>query len=59
MSPLATNPSEADRPKNCFATTHWTVVLAAGTHHDTTRARDALARRRLTAEETSKLKMTI
>lgn len=27
-----------------FATTHWSVVLAAGTHHDTTRARDALAR---------------
>jgi RNA polymerase sigma-70 factor (ECF subfamily) len=27
-----------------FATTHWSVVLTAGTHHDTTRARDALAR---------------
>jgi RNA polymerase sigma factor (sigma-70 family) len=27
-----------------FATTHWSVVLTAGTHRDTTRARDALAR---------------
>ncbi|HEX9045448.1 MAG TPA: RNA polymerase sigma factor [Verrucomicrobiae bacterium] len=27
-----------------FATTHWSVVLLAGTHHDTTCARDALAR---------------
>ena len=27
-----------------FATTHWSVVLTAGTHHDTARARDALAR---------------
>ena len=27
-----------------FATTHWSVVLTAGTHNDTTRARDALAR---------------
>jgi RNA polymerase sigma-70 factor (ECF subfamily) len=27
-----------------FATTHWSVVLTAGTHHDTTRARAALAR---------------
>jgi RNA polymerase sigma-70 factor (ECF subfamily) len=31
-------------PRDIFATTHWSVVLAAGTHHDTTRARDALAR---------------
>jgi RNA polymerase sigma-70 factor (ECF subfamily) len=27
-----------------FATTHWSVVLAAGSHNDTTRARDALSR---------------
>ena len=31
-------------PRDIFATTHWSVVLTAGTHHDTTRARDALAR---------------
>jgi RNA polymerase sigma-70 factor (ECF subfamily) len=36
--------SAPTRPQPVFATTHWSVVLAAGTHHDTTRARDALAR---------------
>jgi RNA polymerase sigma-70 factor (ECF subfamily) len=35
--------SEAPRPKNYFATTHWSVVLTAG-RSDTTRAGDALAK---------------
>jgi RNA polymerase sigma-70 factor (ECF subfamily) len=35
-------PSEARKPRNFFATTHWTVVLSAG-GSDTTPARDALA----------------
>ncbi len=30
--------------QSVFATTRWSVVLTAGTHNDTTRARDALAR---------------
>ncbi len=34
---------ETARPKNYFATTHWSVVLKAG-RSDTTRARDALAK---------------
>jgi len=32
----------ASKPRNYFATTHWTVVLSAG-HSETTRGRDALA----------------
>src|ERR1051325_8600256 len=35
------NSSEAAKPQNYFATTHWSVVLAAG-RHDTTRAKAAL-----------------
>jgi len=31
-------------PRAVFATTHWPVVLTAGTHHDTTRSRDAVSR---------------
>ena len=31
-------------PRAVFATTHWSVVLLAGTHRDTTRSRDALSR---------------
>ena len=38
------NPVGAPAPAPVFATTHWSVVLAAATHHDTARARDALAR---------------
>jgi RNA polymerase sigma factor (sigma-70 family) len=34
--------SVASKPRNYFATTHWTVVLSAG-HSETTRGRDALA----------------
>jgi RNA polymerase sigma-70 factor (ECF subfamily) len=34
--------SVASKPRNYFATTHWTVVLSAG-HTETTRGRDALA----------------
>jgi RNA polymerase sigma-70 factor (ECF subfamily) len=34
--------SEAAKPRNYFATTHWTVVLSAG-RSETTRGRDALA----------------
>ena len=34
--------SVASKPRNYFATTHWTVVLNAG-HSETTRGRDALA----------------
>ncbi|MFO1488586.1 MAG: RNA polymerase sigma factor [Verrucomicrobiota bacterium] len=36
--------SSAPARRAVFATTHWSVVLSAGSHHDTTRARDALAR---------------
>jgi len=34
--------SLASKPRNYFATTHWTVVLSAG-HSETTRGKDALA----------------
>ncbi len=37
------HPEETSRPKNYFATTHWSVVLRAGAS-DTTRAGEALAR---------------
>ena len=37
----AANAGESPRPQNYFATTHWTVVMAAGAS-DTTRARAAL-----------------
>ncbi len=42
MSTSTTQTNETARPKNYFATTHWTMVLAAG-RNDTTRARHALA----------------
>ena len=39
----ATDPREASRPRNYFATTHWSVVLKAG-RSDTTRADEALSK---------------
>jgi RNA polymerase sigma factor (sigma-70 family) len=41
MPASTTNPSEAARPQNYFATTHWSVVITAG-RHDTGRAHIAL-----------------
>jgi RNA polymerase sigma-70 factor (ECF subfamily) len=43
MTDTETGTSAAGRPHPVFATTHWSVVLAA-TRTDTTRARDALAK---------------
>jgi len=44
MTSEETAQSELSARQAVFATTHWSVVLAAGSHRDTTRARDALAR---------------
>jgi RNA polymerase sigma factor (sigma-70 family) len=41
MPPLTTNPSETDRPKNYFVTTHWSVVMHA-VGSDSSRAHAAL-----------------
>src|SRR5688572_5933874 len=41
MATSATSETGTTRPKNYFATTHWSVVLRAG-RSDTTRARAAL-----------------
>src|SRR5258705_10676800 len=41
MPTNATSAAESPRPRNYFATTHWTVVMAAGRSH-TTGARAAL-----------------
>src|SRR5213593_3668194 len=43
MPASTTNPSETAKPKNYFATTHWSVVLNAGSN-DTLRAHTALAK---------------
>jgi RNA polymerase sigma-70 factor (ECF subfamily) len=43
MPTSTANSSEAARPRNYFATTHWSVVLKAG-QSDTPRGRDALAK---------------
>lgn len=42
MAAIETDNSEQTRPQPVFATTRWSVVLAAG-HGDTTHAQDALA----------------
>lgn len=44
MMPDETASSTPPVRQPVFATTHWSVVLTAGSHHDTTRARDALSR---------------
>lgn len=44
MAPAETNPVSEPAHAPVFATTHWSVVLAAAMQNDTTRARDALAR---------------
>jgi RNA polymerase sigma factor (sigma-70 family) len=44
MTASKTAGSAPTQRQSVFATTHWSVVLAAATHHDTTRAHDALAR---------------
>lgn len=44
MTPDETASSTLPARQPVFATTHWSVVLTAGTHSDTTRAQDALAR---------------
>ena len=44
MPTSTANSSETARPKNYFATTHWSIVLQAGSGNDTARSRAALAR---------------